>query len=471
MFSTGHDELVRKIGLKNLGFLYIAIYLCLLYLYRHPALLFIGAGLLFIELFPQKKWQILFSVNLLALTIGRLAVKNKIHFQEDFTNTFRILSHEKSVSTGTEMSYIIAALFLFAVLIIVLFKFQRDRNKQISHMVTLLLTFLCWYLLAFKQLLGGIGLVFAILILNSVFFLSYEFANFEKRGLRTFFERMTFALPFWQLSAFPIMPVLMGSQYANRIELHDREKILSTKHKAIKQALILLVLNLVINKIFQLLESKQIIFNIADLRLNEMLKYQNTQTLWLSYGMQYMHFLFSEIICSAGMIITMLWMLGYDVPNNTDHPHKALSVSDLMRRLYFYYNQMILSFFIMPTYSLLKNIVENRKIRWFISVFWGVFAGGIIYGILRSLIRIDPMKTAYWPGLLGRSMYFGLLGLALAISTLKLYTIKEEDHWLKKSSATIFVLFLYFIMFLSETKQYSPSWIPKFLLFKKLFSF
>lgn len=469
MLSFSSDELIRSLGVKKAGYLCIALYLALLFFYKHSAFPFLAAALILIEFIPSHKWKILFFINIIALTFGKLAVKVKIHFQNDFTDIFRILSPDKMMSSEGEQGRIFISLALFAAFLYFVFYFIDKRKKELSHSLTLAFTFCSFYFLAYKQALGNIGLIFSILLLNSIFFLSYEFSNFNRKGLKAFCERLTFALPFWQLAAFPIMPVLMGSQYAERIELTKDDEKTSLKIKAVKQALYLLILNVLMSLISDFFESRSLIVDITKLRLNELLRADiDSSQLWLSYTVHYMHFLISEIICSAGMIITMLWMMGYDVPNNADHPHQALSIADLMRRLYFYYNQMILTFFIMPTFSTLKNVITNRKLRWFLSVLWGVSAGGIVYSMLRSLLRMDPMRTAYFPGLFGRSLYFILLGIGLAVSSLKWIEIKEESHWSKRSLATVFVLLLYFVMFISETKQYSPNWTPRFMLFKKL---
>ncbi|MFA6237041.1 MAG: hypothetical protein WC635_06905 [Bacteriovorax sp.] len=470
MFTISHDKLKTVVNNKSLPYIYIALYLIIFYFFDHKAIMYIAASLILIEIFKKHKWTILFLINMYALIYDKLATHVKAHFKIELIDILDLSLPGYSYESIPVREYILLAMLVFMFFIALLFFAIKKYKLKISPFLAIVVTLLLWNFLGVQRQLGSIGLIWGILLLHSVFFLIYEFSNADVGGgVKTFLQRVTLAIPFWQLTSSPIMPVLMGSQYANRVETNDEDQKNELRLRAVKQIFVLFCIKIFVRGLLIVLADKGFILNITQTRMEKIMNSNLSHSTWLTLGSHYINFIIIEVIVEAGAIITMLWMLGCDVANNTNRIEKSYTISDLMKRLYFYYNQMIVSFFIMPVYSMLRNVFPSKRVKWFTSVFVGVFVGGMCFSTLRAALLVNTSNSAYWSSLGGRSLYFISLAFALSISSLNLFQVKEEDHWSKRILATIFVFTIYFVMFISEIKPYRIEFEDRLRFLGRLF--
>ena len=471
MLSIIHNKLKLHTNSKTLAFIYIGLYLINLYFFKHHAIVYLAGSLILIELFQAHKWKILFLINIYALVFDKLATQVKAHFKYEPVDVLRVTLGGYIDTDFPTRGYILAALLIFMIFIGVFFYVLKKYKLKFEPIWAILLTLLLWHFLGQKQLLGPLGVIVGILLLHSIFFLVYEFSNYEACSFKTYLQRVTLAFPFWHLASVPIMPILMGTQYANRVEVEDENHKNELKFRAVSQIFILLCIKFFVNTALAFLVGSGVILYITNSGPGKILNSNLGHSAWFSLVAHYIDFIFNEVVVEAGAIVTMLWMLGYNVANNTNRIDKSQTITDLMQRLYFYYNQILQTVFIIPIYSALRSILKNKKITWFLSVFLGVFAGGMCFAIMRTALFVRVSSDNYWSLLGSRVLYFLFLAIALAFSSLKLFRIKDGVHWCKRIILTFFVFAIYFLIFVTGIKSYRLDFEDRLSFLARLFRF
>lgn len=162
-----------------------------------------------------------------------------------------------------------------------------------------------------------------------------------------------------------------------------------------------------------------------------------------------------------GVAVAIARLCGFKIFQFTYKPHKAKTFAQFAGRIIYYYNQILVTFFLAPISEKLR-FVKNRKLRIFLSVFLAVSVGGVIFHFLRDLRDIYGQHISgglaqFIPGI----PYFILFGLVAATSTI----IEEKHKKIKESKlqklirvGIYFVIYTFLCTLVFSMRQEKVSW-------------
>ena len=116
--------------------------------------------------------------------------------------------------------------------------------------------------------------------------------------------------------------------------------------------------------------------------------------------------------------IGTLRLFGFNVFRNTYKPLLAESVVEFWNRYYYYFKELMMEFFFLPTY--LRHFRDRPALRIVVAVFAAAFVGNMYYHLIQAknpLIAADFI--ALWQLLGGRLIYCFLLATGIAVSMLR----------------------------------------------------
>lgn len=159
---------------------------------------------------------------------------------------------------------------------------------------------------------------------------------------------------------------------------------------------------------FGLLRLKQILASGAALPL---------PVIWISL---YLELIWEALsIAAKGHVwIGVLRLYGFNVFRNTYKPLLAETVVEFWNRYYYYFKELMMEFFFLPTYA--RYFRGHATLRIIVAVFAAAFFGNMYYHLLQAK---EPLVAADWHklwSLLGaRFVYCFLLATGIAISMLR----------------------------------------------------
>jgi hypothetical protein len=133
---------------------------------------------------------------------------------------------------------------------------------------------------------------------------------------------------------------------------------------------------------------------------------------------------------SAGghVIIGVLRLFGFNVFRNTYKPLLAESVVEFWNRYYYYFKELMVTFFFLPTYAGLgKRLGKWPKLRLFAAVFAAAFVGNVYYHIINlehMMVQGQILEAFY--GHRSRIFYCFLLALGIFVSMLRQQRLRGQ---------------------------------------------
>jgi hypothetical protein len=120
----------------------------------------------------------------------------------------------------------------------------------------------------------------------------------------------------------------------------------------------------------------------------------------------------------GGAIIATCRMAGFNAVRNTRKPLSARTIAEFYNRLYYYFKELLVTFFFYPTYF---RYFKNRpRLRVFVATLAAAGFGNALFHFLRD---IDfTIKYGLWRSLVGFQVYIVytlILGLSIAASQLR----------------------------------------------------
>jgi len=141
---------------------------------------------------------------------------------------------------------------------------------------------------------------------------------------------------------------------------------------------------------------------------------------WLAIYLE----LFVQVLHHAAYglgVVGVLRLFGFNIFRNTYKPLLAESIVEFWNRYYYYFKELLVNFFFMPTFMQLGKLLKNRPtIRLFIAVFAAAFIGNMYYHIIEqggSMASGNVLETVY--DLRSRFFYCFLLAIGIFISMLR----------------------------------------------------
>lgn len=162
-------------------------------------------------------------------------------------------------------------------------------------------------------------------------------------------------------------------------------------------------------------------------------------------------YILREPVGDGGILIGFIRLMGINAPAQVDRPYLAKNFNDFFKRIYFYYNYLLVEFFVIPLYQLISKFDLSRKLRLFLSILLAVYAGGVILNYFRHdlwIVKYGPVQA--FTMILGRSYYFAGVAFLSALAAIRSKN-KDELSGIKKWVVPFFIYFCYALVFSMQT--------------------
>jgi hypothetical protein len=145
-------------------------------------------------------------------------------------------------------------------------------------------------------------------------------------------------------------------------------------------------------------------------------------------------------------IIAICRMAGYQAALNTDRPLLSTSVSDFYNRFYWYFKELLATFFFYPTY--LRYFRTQPKVRLFVATVAAAGFGNFLFHFLRDsheIYRLGFLEALFAYRAYG--CYALVLGVAIGVSQIRLLARRRrEPQGLRRVVATAGVVSFYCLL-------------------------
>ena len=122
-----------------------------------------------------------------------------------------------------------------------------------------------------------------------------------------------------------------------------------------------------------------------------------------------------EIAAQGHVVVGVLRLLGFHVPRNTDKPLLSRSVVEFWNRYYFYFKELMVEFFFLPTFA--RCFRTRPRLRMTAAVLAAAFAGNVYYHLLKTQLALVAVDWhAILEALEPRVLYATLLAGGIAVS-------------------------------------------------------
>jgi len=187
---------------------------------------------------------------------------------------------------------------------------------------------------------------------------------------------------------------------------------------------------------------------------------------------------FIAILCaSSGVSIAFVRMSGIYIPRDTFRPYAAKSFNEFLRRLLFYYSEILVNIFIYPIWENLRFLIRYKKLRLALTLLGGVGLGGW----LAHMIFMGGYFVMAGGALNGFYFfvkwipYFLLLGIACTISALGI--LRKYLDPLLPTPLKVSLIFVFYSLLLTTAHGYSldggiiDNWNARLIFICSLFGF
>lgn len=179
-------------------------------------------------------------------------------------------------------------------------------------------------------------------------------------------------------------------------------------------------------------------------------------------------FLSTYLWAPVGATVAVVRFCGISTPRPVYRPFEATSFTDFFRRLMFYYNQMIVQFFLFPIAQVSSRWRMPRKPRRFFTTFLAVFSGAFCIHLFRFSARFDRLGlNEIYQMQIDNVPYYSLLALFCGISSMKLGLLHRAHQAIRVSVYCVLYMFclVFFLM------KHGTPLSERILWFESMFGF
>lgn len=265
-----------------------------------------------------------------------------------------------------------------------------------------------------RAVLLGVAFIFPFLIWRCGYLLM---SGQNGRAAGTSFAHQLIFL--WPAFGGSNTPYGKGLDYLSKFEAKTEEELARSQLAGIK----LIVLGILWRFGIDAMESVLYGPGNAVPRLGQLVKLGAEAPFWASWASVYCELVWQVLRHAAHghMIIGVLRIFGFNVFRNTYKPLLAESIVEFWNRYYYYFKELMVNFFFMPTFMQLGGKLRNwPHLRLFAAVFAAAFVGNMYYHLLQleaSLIQGDVFGAIY--ALRSRFFYCLLLAIGIYVSMLR----------------------------------------------------
>lgn len=273
----------------------------------------------------------------------------------------------------------------------------------------------------------------AMILGSYVWFFAYAASESKLRGARLATEQLGYWRPFW---GFSNVPLGKGSAYLERVEAKNNEQLARSQWRGLAlmtwAAVVIFAMDLFGRSVYAPFGRDQ---GIAALvlgwipaeglpRIAQVLERQvqgNPYPFELRWASVVAEFVLSVLHMMAWghPIMATCRMAGFDAASNTDRPLLSTSVAEFYNRFYFYFKELLATFFFYPTYF--RYFRAWPQLRLFTATLAAAGAGNFLFHFYRDSHQI--VSLGMWKALVAYQVYGVyalLLGVAVGVSQIRL---------------------------------------------------
>jgi D-alanyl-lipoteichoic acid acyltransferase DltB (MBOAT superfamily) len=152
-------------------------------------------------------------------------------------------------------------------------------------------------------------------------------------------------------------------------------------------------------------------------------------------------------------VIAIARMAGFNAFRNTYRPFESTSIAEFYNRVYWYFKEMLVAFFFYPSY--LRYFKTRPKLRLFTATLAAAALGNFVFHFFRDdhfILRhgFGGAMKMY----LSYAVYALVLGVAIALSQLRVLNRKHHPAGWRKAIAIAGVLLFYCLICVVEEPNY-----------------
>jgi len=266
-----------------------------------------------------------------------------------------------------------------------------------------------------RSILVGVAFVFPHLIWRCGYLLQ---SGLHDRVAGTRFRDHLFYL--WPVFGGSNTPYGKGFDYLSRCEAKTAEELARSQLAGIKLLLLSLAWSIVLdiweafvygsgNSLSRALGAQPVVPY-----LNDLAQQPGSAPLWVAWASLYGELIRDvlKLAIRGHQIIGTLRIFGFNVFRNTYKPLLAESLVAFWGRYYYYFKELLVTFFFLPTFAQLGRKLRDRPdLRLFAAVFASAFAGNLYYHMLKGSRLLGEWQVP-WP----RVFYCFLLATGIFLS-------------------------------------------------------
>lgn len=262
-----------------------------------------------------------------------------------------------------------------------------------------------------RTVLLGVALIFPFLIWRCGYLL---LSGQNGRAVGTSFAHQLMVL--WPAFGGSNTPYGKGLDYLSKFEAKTEEELARSQLAGIKLFILAYFWHIGMDVMQGVLYGS----GSAVPRLGQLVAQGAGAPFWASWASVYCELVWQVLRHAAHghAIVGTLRLFGFNVFRNTYKPLLAESVVEFWNRYYYYFKELMVNFFFMPTFMQLGGKLRNwPRLRLFAAVFAAAFVGNMYYHLLQreaSLAQGDVFGALY--SLRSRFFYCLLLAIGIYVS-------------------------------------------------------
>ncbi len=307
---------------------------------------------------------------------------------------------------------------------------------------------------------------FSMCLASYLWFFAYAASETKLRGAPPATAQLGYWRPFW---GFSNVPIGKGAAYLERVEARDAETLARVQLRGLQLMAWCTVLFLVMNAFRFAVYAPHGPFGGVTGRLlwwlppaglppiPALLEYQARgepfpfATRWASMLAEFVMTVL-HMTTWGNSIVATCRMAGYDAAPNTDRPLLSTSIAEFYNRFYFYFKELLATFFFYPTY--LGFFRSQPKVRLFVATVMAAGFGNFLFHFFRDSDRIYSL--GFFSALFAYrtyALYALILGVGIAVSQVRLLARhRRPPQGLRRAGATLGVLFFYCLLGLLDVQ-------------------
>jgi hypothetical protein len=297
--------------------------------------------------------------------------------------------------------------------------FLLTRRRRVG-LLPLIALYLALMAVAAEAPLGAIAvtLVWSFLFIWGKWFWYFGY-TLHDRGMKDpppLWQQLGRYTPFWIGSTVPIPK---GEAYLQKIEARNETDLAVTQWKACKLLLWAAALKLLYAVLFYVGYESEL--KIPP--LSYLLEHHRAHTdyeLWRAWAGVALHYVLKilRLAVRTHQAVAIVRMAGWRALRNTYKPFLSTSIADFWNRLYYYFKELLVDFFLYPAYLRLSKIKDTRW-RMFVATLAAAGGGNILYHWLADSDEV--LRVGFWRALQSfhvYAIYCVILALGIAVSQL-----------------------------------------------------